>query len=362
MALDLARGQFSKGTWSALPPVRRRDSRSRSRRRRRSRGEQSRDAPSSSGGASIGATLLAYNRVQRQEEQRPQGGAPASSAGSVGVDRYGTREDWGQEHLGKGPPVEDESARTDPRGPGGKGPSVVDLDAWASDVSEDRTRTGGEAGEHVPQSCHGFADKGTCRFGQGCKFLHGDAPGEAERARAARDHHERRMHKHVDLHHVGSTLLYKDKDSGEWKLLLCVTTMDDGTERLGWIKQQKRRGDGEEEDALAERCRALTMLTDSMTDPVGTQVTQDAVHLGVVKEDYSFRRDYGHGTANVHTYALGPEASGVHGEALVGSLKQGIRLEDLVWYCRDGQRGPRAMEMCDMLAKAGWPVNVHRQG
>ena len=237
---------------------------------------------------------------------------------------------------------------------------MVDLDAWASDVSEDRTRTGGEAGEQVPQLCHGFADNGTCRWGQGCKFLHGDAPGEAERARAARDHHERRMHKEVDLHHVGSTLLYKDKDSGEWKLLLRVSTLEDGTERLGWIKQQRHRGDDGEEDALAERCRALTMLNN--ISGVDTQVTQDAVHLGVAKEDYSFRRTYGHGTANVHVYALGPEASEVHGEALVGSLKQGVRLEDLVWYCRDDQRGPRAMEMCDMLAAAGWPVNVRRQG
>ncbi len=363
MALDLARGHFSKGTWNG-----RRDSRSRSRRRRsqgfsqRSDG-QSRDAPSS-GGVSVGTGPLAYNRVPRQDEQRPQGGAPqapASSAGS-GVDRYGTREDWGAELLGKGPPVEDEPTRASPRGPGGKGQGVgtgvVDLDAWASDVSEqDRTRTGGE-GEHVLQSCHGFADTGTCRFGQGCKFLHGDSPEEHMRAGAARDNHERRMHKEVDIHHVGTTLLFKDsKDNGQWKLLLRVTTTEDGRERLGWIKTQKRRGDGEEEDALDERCKALVLLTKSMGEPAGTQVGQDSVHLGVVKEEYNFRRDFGHATANVHVYALGPDASALHGEILA-SLKQDVRFEDLVWYCRDSQRGPKAMEVCEMLSKAGWPVNV----
>ncbi len=234
---------------------------------------------------------------------------------------------------------------------------MVDLDAWASDVSEqERTRNVGD-GEHALHSCHGYSDTGYCRFGQACKFLHGDSPEEHARAAAARDHHERRMLKEVDIHHVATTLAFKDaKDNGQWKLLLRVTASQDGREGLGWIKTQSHRGSGDEEDALNERCEALALLTKSMGEPAGTQVGQDSVHLGVVKEEYNFRRDHGHATANVHVYALSPDASALDGEILA-SLKEDVRFEDLVWYCRDSQGGPKAMEVCELLDKAGWPVN-----
>ena len=165
------------------------------------------------------------------------------------------------------------------------------------------------------------------------------------------------MQKRVDIHHVATTLAFKDaKDDGQWKLLLRVSASQDGREGLGWIKTQGHRGSGDEEDALKERCKALTLLQKALGEPAGTQVGQDGIHLGVVKEEYNFRRDNGHATAHIHVYALSPEASALDGEILA-SLKEDVRFVDLVWYCKDNQRGPKAMEVCDMLDNAGWPVN-----
>jgi hypothetical protein len=238
-------------------------------------------------------------------------------------------------------------------------------DSWASDNeptgSKERSASaGGKNPSPGKRWCY-QNEKGGCRFGDGCRFLHSGSKEDAARAGAAEAAFEARMAKRVDLHHTAGTLLVvlepdANYHGNEYHMLLKCSDRN-GSPHLGWVKEQSQRPEqGKDEQVLNEANRALQMIQDAMGPLQASMLmAQDATAMGMLKDSYDFRHGNGHGTEHLFVWALSPDQSKLLVPSL--TLKKGYIWKELVEYCKDDHRGPTSMKISDRLIAKGWLQN-----